>query len=198
METNKQNIASPDNEKKDQSGGPINVRIARFCAAFMTLGCLVWNFDLLTLFDMAPIEESFQAFVLGLSLAVVFLTINISRQTSGKINFFDGLLAAISFCLLIYVSLNFQRLKEFGYSNSTQEVIVLGLVLSALVIEGLRRSAGYVLLCVVGVFLIYAPLAHLVPGQLVGLDLPIWQIGMNGNQSNLQFRKMTYQRLLHR
>ena len=179
MQTNKQNIDRPDNEKKDQSGGPINVRIARFCAAFMTLGCLVWNFDLLTLFDMAPIEESFQAFVLGLSLAVVFLTTNISRQTSGKINLFDGLLAAISFCLLIYVSLNFQRLKEFGYSNSTQEVIVLGLVLSALVIEGLRRSAGYVLLCVVGVFLIYAPMAHLVPGQLVGLDLPIWQIGMN-------------------
>ena len=136
MEANIPNIDRPENEKIDNSGRPINVKIARFCAASMTLGCLIWNFDLLTLFDMAPIEESFQAFVLGLSLAVVFLTINSYRQTSGKINFFDGFLAAISFCLLIYVSLNFQRLKEFGYANSTQEVIVLGLVLSGLVIEG--------------------------------------------------------------
>lgn len=153
--------------------------LARLCAFTMTFGCLIWNLDVLTFFDLAPIEESFQAFVLGLALSATFLTYGIGRNENQRLHWFDALLAVSSIGLLWYVSWNFVRLKEDGYSNSSNEVIILGLILSTLVIEGLRRSAGYVLLCVVAVFLIYAPLANYVPGQLVGLDLPLWQIGMN-------------------
>ena len=35
------------------------------------------------------------------------------------------------------------------------------------------------LLGVVGVFLLYAPIAYLVPGQLTGIKLPPWQIVVN-------------------
>ena len=157
----------------------IHIRVARLAATIMTAGCLIWNLDILTLFDMAPIEESFQSFVLGLALTVTFLTIGIARKEMKRLPWYDLFLAALSLGLLSYVSFNFLYLKESGYANSTDEVIILGLILSFLVIEGLRRSAGYVLLCVVGVFLVYAPLAHVVPGSLVGIDLPIWQIGMN-------------------
>ncbi|MEE2996533.1 MAG: TRAP transporter fused permease subunit [Pseudomonadota bacterium] len=145
----------------------------------MTAGCLVWNLDFLTLLDMAPIEETFQAFVLGLALTVTYLTIGISRKSSDKLPWYDLVLSIFTIGLLFYVSANYLRLKETGYANSTNEVIIIGAILSFLVLEGLRRSAGYVLLCVVGVFLIYAPLAHVVPGSLVGLNLPLWQIGMN-------------------
>ncbi len=156
-----------------------NIKIARFLAVIMTVGCLVWNLDLLTLIDMAPIEESFQAFVLGLALPVTFLTFSVMRKSPGKLIWYDTIVAAGALCLFWYMSYNFLELKEDGYSNSTDEVIVLGWIAAALVIEGLRRSAGLVLLCVVGIFMLYAPFAHLVPGQLVGLDLPLWQIGMN-------------------
>lgn len=156
-----------------------HIRIARAAAAIMTIGCLVWNLDVLTLFDLAPIEESFQAFVLGLALTVTFLTVGISRKSQEKLPWYDLILSVFTMGLLFYVSANFLRLKEEGYANSTNEVIVIGAILTILVVEGLRRSAGYVLLCVVGVFLIYAPLAYLVPGELVGLNLPLWQIGMN-------------------
>ena len=47
-----------------------------------------------------------------------------------------------------------------------------------MVLEGLRRSAGYVLLCVVGVFLIYAPLAHLV-GRTCRSGSAFVAVGMN-------------------
>lgn len=170
---------APQDMNDTSTAVPTHIGVARALAAIMTMGCLIWNLDLLTLFDMAPIEESFQAFVLGLALAVTFLTFGIARQTPEKLAWYDALLAAGSLCLLFYVSWNFLELKEDGYSNSTNEVIVLGLILSALVVEGLRRSAGYVLLCVVGVFLLYAPLAGSVPGELVGIQLPLWQIGMN-------------------
>ena len=156
-----------------------HIKIARGGAALMTAGCLVWNLDFLTLLDMAPIEETFQAFVLGLALTVTYLTIGISRKSSDKLPWYDLVLSIFTIGLLFYVSANYLRLKETGYANSTNEVIIIGAILSFLVLEGLRRSAGYVLLCVVGVFLIYAPLAHVVPGSLVGLNLPLWQIGMN-------------------
>ena len=156
-----------------------HIKIARGAAALMTIGCLVWNLDILNMFGFAPIEESFQAFVLGLALTVTFLTIGITRKSSEKLPWYDLILSVATISLLLYVSANFLRLKEEGYANSTNEVILIGAILTFMVLEGLRRSAGYVLLCVVGVFLIYAPLAHLVPGELVGLDLPLWQIGMN-------------------
>ncbi len=158
--------------------GP-HVKIARALAVLMILACLVWNLDLLGRFGIAPIEETFQAFVLGLSLAIVFLTISIGRGTTGRLTWYDGLLAVASMGVLFYVSANYLRLKEEGYANSTDEVIVLGAIITVLVVEGLRRSAGYVLLAVVGVFLIYAPLAYLVPGALVGLKLPLWQVTVN-------------------
>ena len=63
----------------------IHIKIARSAAALMTIGCLAWNLDLLTLFDLAPIEESFQAFVLGLALTVTFLTVGITRKTTSKL-----------------------------------------------------------------------------------------------------------------
>jgi len=157
----------------------VHTKIARAAAAVMTIACLVWNLDVLTLFDLAPIEESFQAFVLGLALTVTFLTIGISRKDADRLPWYDIVLSVCAISILFYVSANFMRLKESGYANSTNEVIIIGAIITFLVIEGLRRSAGYVLLCVVGVFLIYAPLAHMVPGSLVGLNLPLWQIGMN-------------------
>jgi len=152
---------------------------ARALAALMTTGCIVWNLDILAEFGLAPIEESFQAFVLGLALAVVYLTVSIGRKSHKRIPWYDVALAVFAIGVLWYVSANYLRLKESGYANSTDEVIVLGAIITALVIEGLRRGAGYVLLCVVGVFLLYAPLANMVPGQLIGLKLPLWQIVMN-------------------
>ena len=156
-----------------------HIRIARWGAAIMTVGCLIWNLDLLTLFDLAPIEESFQAFVLGLALTVTYLTVNITRRAAEKLPWYDIILSICTLGILFHVSWNFMRLKEEGYANSTNEVIIIGAILTFMVLEGLRRSAGYVLLCVVAVFLLYAPLAHMVPGSLVGLNLPLWQIGMN-------------------
>ena len=41
-----------------------------------------------------------------------------------------------------------------GYAYSTDEVIILGAIVTVLVVEGLRRSAGYVLLAVVGAVLV--------------------------------------------
>ncbi len=161
-----------------EGSGP-HYEVAKVLAALMTLVCIGWNLDILNSFGIALIEETFQAFVLGLGLAIVFLTYTIGRRTPTRLAWYDGLLALIALGVLLYTSANYLRLKETGYSNSTNEVIVLGAIITLLVLECLRRSSGYVLLAVVGIFLIYAPLAYLVPGKLVGLQLPLWQVTMN-------------------
>ena len=158
---------------------PPHIRVARAIAALMTLTCLIWNLDIQAYFGIALIQETFQAAVLGMALGVVYLTVSFGRKAQSRLSWFDAILAVASIGVLSYVSANFLRLKEEGYANSTDEVIILGAIITVLVVEALRRSSGYVLLCVVGVFLLYAPLAYLVPGQLVGLELPLWQIVMN-------------------
>ena len=158
---------------------PLHTRVARAIAALMTALCLIWNLDIQAYFGIALIEETFQAAVLGMGLGIVFLTVSIGRHPQKRLPWYDLILTLIAVGVLAYVSANFLRLKEAGYANSTNEVIILGAIITFLVVEALRRSAGYVLLCVIGVFLIYAPLAYLVPGQLVGLKLPLWQIVMN-------------------
>jgi TRAP transporter 4TM/12TM fusion protein len=161
------------------TGSGPHYEVARALAALMTVACIGWNLDLPALLGFAFIEESFQATVLGLGLAIVFLTFTVARRETKQLAWYDGLLAIVALALLVYVGANFLRLKETGYSNSTNEVILLGAIITALVLECLRRSSGYVLLAIVGVFLLYAPLAHIVPGPLVGLKLPAWQIVMN-------------------
>ncbi len=171
----------PDDESEAENGddAPRHVTVARALAALMTTGCIVWNLDILARFELAPIEESFQAFVLGLALAVVFLTCTIGRRPHKRMPWYDVVLTVFALGILWYVSANYLRLKEDGLANSTDEAIVLGAIITLLVIEGLRRSAGYVLVGVVGVFLLYAPFAYLVPGQLAGIELPLWKIVIN-------------------
>ena len=148
-------------------------------AALMTFVALLWNIDFFEWLGFAFVPEQYYALIMGLALAVVFMTIRINRGTSGPMPWYDGLLVVVSLIVMLYVAWDFLDLKEREYSESTDKVIVLGTIITLLVIDGLRRSAGYVILGVVGVFLIYAPLGHLVPGQLVGMKIELWKLVVN-------------------
>ena len=152
---------------------------SRGLAAFMTFAALLWNIDFLEWFGFAFVPEQYYAVILAMALAVVFLTIRIDRATDRRLPWWDAALALLSLGVLFYVGSDFLYLREREYSESTDKVIVLGAIIAVLIIDGLRRSAGYVLLAVVGVFLLYAPLGHLVPGQLVGNKVELWKLAVN-------------------
>jgi TRAP transporter 4TM/12TM fusion protein len=88
-------------------------------------------------------------------------------------------LAGISFVVFMYVAANFLYLREFGLAESTNFAVALGAIIMILVIDGLRRSAGYVMLAVALLFVIYAPLGHMVPGPLVGTKVQLWELAIN-------------------
>ncbi|MCZ6637763.1 MAG: TRAP transporter fused permease subunit [Alphaproteobacteria bacterium] len=148
-------------------------------AALMTFVALLWNIEFFEWLGFAFVPEQYYAIIMGLALAVVFMTIRINRGTAGPMPWYDGLLVLGSLVVMLYVGWDFLDLKEREYSESTDKVIVLGAIITLLVIDGLRRSAGYVILGVVGVFLIYAPLGHLVPGQLIGMKIELWKLAVN-------------------
>jgi TRAP transporter 4TM/12TM fusion protein len=151
----------------------------RCLAAFMTFAALLWNIDFFEWFGLALVQEQYYAFILALSLAVVFLSVRINRAEDGRVPWYDIALAVISLVMLFYISVNFLHLREFGLAESTPLAITLGAAIMVLVLDGLRRSAGYVMLLVAGVFVLYAPLGHLVPGQLVGTKVQLWQLAIN-------------------
>ena len=152
---------------------------SRALAAIMTFSALLWNIDFFEWLGFAFVPEGYYAFILGMALAVVFMSIRIDRADGGKMPWYDGVLALVSIGVLFYVGSDFLNLRENEYSESTDKVIFLGAVITLLIIDGLRRSAGYVLLGVAGVFILYAPLGHLVPGPLVGLEIELWKLAVN-------------------
>ncbi len=151
----------------------------QWLAAFMTFAALLWNIDFFEWFGFAFVEEQYYAFIMGLALAVVFLSVRINREPDGHVPWYDLLLAALSLAVLTYISFNFLYLREFGLGGSTIFAVTLGAIVMVLVIDGLRRSAGYMMLGVAAVFIIYAPLGHLVPGPLVGTKVALWELAIN-------------------
>ena len=151
----------------------------RGLAALMTFCALLWNIDFLEWFGYAFVQEQYYAFILALSLTVVFLSVRINRAEESHVPWYDCVLAAVSMLVLLYVSVNFLYLREFGLAESTPLAITLGAIIMVLVIDGLRRSAGYVMLMVAAVFILYSMVGHMVPGQLVGTEVKLWQLAIN-------------------
>ncbi len=148
-------------------------------AATMVVAAIMWNIDFFEWLGFAFVPEQYYAVIMAMALAVVFMTVRIDRSQDRAMPWYDAFLALLAFVVLLYVGYYFLELKEREYADSTTKVIVLGGIISVLIIDALRRSAGYILLCVVGTFLIYAPFAHLVPGKLVGNEIELWKLAIN-------------------
>ena len=151
----------------------------RGLAATMTFAALLWNVDFFEWLGFAFVPEQYYAFIMGFCLAVVFLSVRINRSEEGRVPWYDVLLSIVALALLFYVGSNFLYLKEFGWAESTDLAIGIGAVLMVLILEGLRRSAGYIMLFIALVFIVYAPLGHLIPGQLVGSKTELWKLAVN-------------------
>ncbi len=145
----------------------------------MTFFALLWNVDFFEWFGFALVQEQYYAFSMAFAMAVVFLSVRIDRTIGGAVPWYDLLLAGVSFIVFMYVARNFLYLREFGLAESTNFAVIIGTIIMALVIDGLRRSAGYILLGVAMIFIIYAPLGHMVPGPLVGTKVQLWELAIN-------------------
>jgi len=153
-------------------------RLAAVLNGVLTAVCLLWMLDLPRYLGYAFYREQFLAPVLGLSIAAMFLSVPASKARDGRTTWYDWLLAALGLGALLWITAQYPRLLV-ALPFRTPEVVALGVIILALVMEGLRRTTGYSLFAVVVLFLAYAMIGHLIPGQFrarpVDLDwLPVY------------------------
>jgi TRAP transporter 4TM/12TM fusion protein len=146
-------------------------------ATLLTLASLGWALQFYRqALGLLLQTEQFLAVMLGLALALVFLSQPARSDTPrDHVPWYDWILAGIGLCLGIYIAIYFGPLSEEVVSRPADGLIVAFLVIP-LVIEGLRRVAGNALVIVVVCFLIYALVGDLVPGQLAGRPVKLTQL----------------------
>ena len=141
------------------AASPFSARAAALLAFALTLVAIVWASDLPARLGYSLYSEQFLALVLALSLGQVFL------MRASRLPAFDWLLAAVGLAGGLWIAVHYPRLVT-EQMNLPAEGLVLAAVMLALVLEGLRRTTGWMLVLVVLAILTLGLLGHLIPGDL--------------------------------
>ena len=146
-------------------------------AILLTLGSVGWAAEFYRYaLGWLLYTEQFLAGMLGVALALVFLTQPVRRGTSrGAVPWYDWLAALLGLAVCGYIAVEFPRLSEEMTARPADGLAVAYIVVP-LVVEGLRRTVGNALVIVVLAFMAYALVGHLVPGQLAGRPVKLEQL----------------------
>jgi TRAP transporter 4TM/12TM fusion protein len=135
-------------------------------AIVLTLAALGWASDVYRAAGLLLINEQFNAFVLAVSLSLVFLTVR-ARGPAGPPPWYDVVAAAVGAAAALYVAYDYRALSD-AIAFRPLHGAAIGGVLLVLVLEGLRRVSGNVLTAILLVFIAYGFFGHLLPGDLQG------------------------------
>ncbi|MEE2860065.1 MAG: TRAP transporter permease [Paracoccus sp. (in: a-proteobacteria)] len=152
--------------------GPRAVRIAAaVLAVAVPLLAMAWVLALPQRAGLMIFPQQTVALMLGLSLAVCFLRGGPDRGP----NALDIALALASLALAAHVFWRFPLLSERAWSHPT-EATILGIAVILLVMEGLRRVIGAMLIVIFAILVLYAVAGQHVPGALQGRAQPIGDV----------------------
>jgi len=151
---------------------PAVLYVARACAGVMTLLSIVLALNVPSYLQIALFKEQFLAVALGLTLATVFLLTPANRGERGRVPWYDMVLAALGLLTLFYIAYDYAYfLREFPFRPP--EMLIMGSIIVALVMEALRRATGLFLFFIILLFMFYALVGHLVPAPLTGREVGI-------------------------
>lgn len=118
------------------------------------------------LLELDILNESGIATALGIALAIVFLKYPVkSGQSRDRVPIYDILLAILALVVGCWLAFRFALISS-EFFERREEAFYIALVAVPIIFEGLRRSAGIPLVCILGAFLIYALWGDLIPGDL--------------------------------
>jgi TRAP transporter 4TM/12TM fusion protein len=151
--------------------------LARLCGSLFVVLSIVWTFQVPSRLGISVYKEQFLLLCLGLAGAIVYLTNRVDRRKTPTPPLIDWALALLMLGVTFYVAWNYEWfLLNAAYKPPL--MLVLGIVLILLVMEGLRRVSGWVLFSIVIAFMVYALAAHLVPAPLTGTRTDIDQLAL--------------------
>ena len=141
--------------------------VARGLATCFVILAILWTFQVASRLGISVFKEQFLLVALALAGAAVYLTVGWDGKKADRTPLYDWMAAVLMLAAPFYIAANYERfLADAPYG--TTEMLILGIIVLLLVLEGLRRVAGMFLFAVVMVFIAYALFAHLVPAPLTG------------------------------
>ena len=166
-------------EHQQAPAGPQAVgtrRLIFVAASLLTLASIAFALQFYRSVGLRLYNEQFLAGMIGLGLVLVYLTQPARKGSSrASIPWYDWLLAAVSFAIGCYIIIRYPELSE-NMTSRPVDGLIAAFITVPLVIEALRRTAGFALTVIVLVFLAYAPLGQYVPGALAGLPVSVPQL----------------------
>ena len=144
--------------------------IAALTSAFLAM-------DSLRLFSENPLldfaitlQNHYYYALIGLLLPLCFL-LNPSFSNN-KTYWFDGFLGCLVLIVCAFFFANAETMLDYGWEFSAPDYAVwMSYVLWALIMEGVRRTGGWILFGLVFFFSLYPIFAESLPGPISGLSL---------------------------
>jgi TRAP transporter 4TM/12TM fusion protein len=149
--------------------------LVQTCAVVLSLGSIAWAADLYRAVGLVLYNEQFYAAMLGITLPLAYLKFPLVKGRSGPVPLYDAVIAAVAFVSCCYVAWVYPRFANVMAEEPLDALVVSAIIL-ILIVEGLRRSVGNVLVILLLAFLAYAMWGHHVPGRLVGRELVLTTI----------------------
>jgi len=142
----------------------------------LTATALAFAAELQVRLGITVFTEQALAAILALGLAIVFLgTRATAAAKGGPIPWFDYLLAALAIVVGAWLVWRYPIIGSNIFRHQT-EAFLFGLVLVPLILEALRRTAGWSLVIIVVAFIAYGLVGDVIPGKLQGRTLSIAEL----------------------
>ncbi|TDI60183.1 MAG: TRAP transporter fused permease subunit [Alphaproteobacteria bacterium] len=139
-------------------------------ATVLPVTVILWAADAPFLFNLLIFTEQFLAFVLAMTLALVFLCVRIDRRSGGPVPWYDISASVLGFVSASYVAVVYPTLAMELAFTPVKSVIV-ATVLLVLIVEAVRRVTGTALAILIVLFIAYGLFGHLLPGPLAGRNM---------------------------
>jgi TRAP transporter 4TM/12TM fusion protein len=144
-------------------GGAAGVWQRSLLIALTAIGAL-YLLDLHLLLGLVLLREQYLALILALTLGAAFLSIPTKRSSDGA-PWYDWLLSFLGLIVGFYLLLFYPDLI-YTLGELRFERMLLGVIALLLVTEATRRLMGWLMVALIGLLLLYARYADLVPGLL--------------------------------
>ena len=145
-------------------------------ACLLTVVAIVRSLDLDRAIGLLLYTEQYLFGMLGAGFFLVFLHLGVDRRPrSGPVPWYDWLFAIAGAASCGWLAVRYPQLA-YIVVDQPPEAVITGTIILLLVAEGLRRTAGPILLAVLLFFIAFGVLGQYVPGQLQGRPIAFGQL----------------------
>jgi len=158
-------------EEKKKAGkyrnqGPVSGWISKILLSAIPFFCILFIVDVPTMLGYMLYKQQYLGLFLALFLSSTFLNVPATKKSSrDHLPWYDIILAIIPFVIFGNIALFYDDLVlTAGFA--TLDVAIMGFIAVMLIFEAARRVAGYPLVIIGGLLVLYARFAYLMPGLL--------------------------------